>query len=184
MKNLITISAPSGSGKTTLCRRLQKNRPDIEWSVSYTTRKKRKTESDGRDYNFITKEQFEDLILNETLAEWENVHGYYYGTPKATLDTVIKDKATLLLELDVKGSMSLKKLYPEHAFTIFILPPSIDHLRNRLRQRGTDSEKRIEIRLKRFQQEMEYKNRFDFVMVNDNLEIASQELIQTVNDLK
>ena len=80
--------------------------------------------------------------------------------------------------------MSLKKLYPEHAFTIFILPPSIDHLRNRLRQRGTDSEIRIEIRLKRFQQEIEYKNRFDFVMVNDNLEIASQELIQTVNDLK
>ena len=71
MKNLITISAPSGSGKTTLCRQLQKNRNDIEWSVSYTTREKRITESDGRDYNFITKEQFEDLILNEALAEWK-----------------------------------------------------------------------------------------------------------------
>ena len=176
MKNLIAISAPSGSGKTTLCRRLQKNRPDIEWSVSYTTREKRKTESDGRDYNFITKEQFEDLILNKALAEWENVHGYYYGTPKATLDTAIKDKVTLLLELDVKGAMSVKELYPEQTLSIFVKPPSEDVLRLRLESRGTDDKALIKKRLTRIHMELEYGKMFDVSFINDDLKMAIKEL--------
>ena len=184
MINLITISAPSGSGKTTLCKALQKVIPEIEWSTSYTTREQRSIEFDGVDYHFISHNEFEDLILNQDLAEWENVHGYYYGTPKSTLENAINQDKTVLLEMDVKGAIRIKELYPENSFSIFIIPPSIGHLRERLKKRGTDSEKRIEIRLQRFQQEMEYKERFDHVMINENLDEATQKLISVVNELK
>ena len=184
MINLITISAPSGSGKTTLCKALQKVIPEIEWSTSYTTREQRSIEFDGVDYHFISHNEFEDLILNQDLAEWENVHGYYYGTPKSTLENAINQDKTVLLEMDVKGAIRIKELYPENSFSIFIIPPSIGHLRERLKKRGTDSEKRIEIRLQRFQQEMGYKDRFDHVMINENLNVATQELINVVNELK
>jgi len=184
MINFVTISAPSGSGKTTLCKALQLVEPDFEWSISYTTRKRRDIEEDGVDYHFITSDEFEDLILKEHFVEWENVHGQYYGTALNSLNDAIKGDKTLLLEMDVKGSMSIKKLYPEKTFSIFIMPPSIEHLRNRLKNRGTDSEKRIEIRLKRFKEEMEFQNKFDYVMVNENLELAKIELQNKVKRLK
>lgn len=184
MKHLIAISAPSGSGKTTLCKALQDVMPEIEWSVSYTTRERRSIETNGVDYNFISSDEFEELILEEHLAEWENVHGFYYGTSKSILENVISNGRMLLMEMDVKGSMRIKKLYLDDTFSIFIIPPSIGHLRERLIKRGTDSEKRIEIRLQRFQQEMEYKDRFDHVMINEDLDVAKTELIEIVNELK
>jgi len=184
MINFITISAPSGAGKTTLCKALRSVQPDIEWSISHTTRSKRDIEIDGVDYHFITTEKFEELILKEAFAEWENVHGYYYGTTKNNLESALTNDKTLLLEMDVKGSMSVKKLYPQHTFSIFILPPSLEHLRKRLKNRGTDSNERIEIRLERFQQEIEFQNKFDQVMINENLELAKVELINIVNKLK
>ena len=136
-----------------------------------------------RDYNFISHDKFEDLIVEQKLAEWENVHGFYYGTPKSTLENAISNNKTVLLEMDVKGAIRINELYPEKSFSIFIIPPSIDHLRDRLKNRGTDSDKRIEIRLQRFQQEMDYQNRFDHVMINEDLNIATQELINVVNEL-
>ena len=184
MINFVTISAPSGSGKTTLCKALQLVEPGIEWSISYTTRKRRDIEKDGIDYHFITLDEFEDLILKGHFVEWENVHGQYYGTALNSLNDAIKGHKTLLLEMDVKGSMSIKKLYPEKTFSIFIIPPSIEHLRDRLKKRGTDSEKRIEIRLNRFKEEMEFQNKFDYVMVNENLELAKIELQNKVKRLK
>ena len=184
MVNFITISAPSGSGKTTLCRALQVVEPDIKWSISYTTRKKRDIEEDGIDYHFISSGKFEDFIINGHFVEWENVHGYYYGTSLESLNNAIQEKNMLLLEMDVKGSMNIKKLYPEKTFSIFIMPPSIEDLRNRLKNRGTDSEKRIEIRLKRFKEEMEFQNKFDYVMVNENLELAKIQLQNKVKRLK
>ena len=184
MVNFITISAPSGSGKTTLCRALQVVEPDIKWSISYTTRKKRDIEEDGIDYHFISSGKFEDFIINGHFVEWENVHGYYYGTSLESLNSAIQEKNMLLLEMDVKGSMNIKKLYPEKTFSIFIIPPSIEHLRDRLKNRGTDSAKRIEVRLKRFQEEMEFQNKFDYVMVNENLESAKIELQNKVRKLK
>ncbi|MBT3518867.1 MAG: guanylate kinase [Candidatus Marinimicrobia bacterium] len=184
MKNLITISAPSGSGKTTLCKALQKVMTDIEWSTSYTTRSQRDIELDGVDYNFISHDEFEDLIVSQNLAEWENVHGFYYGTPKSTLENAIEYDKTILLEMDVKGAIRINELYPENSFSIFIIPPSIQHLRERLKNRGSDSDKRIEIRLQRFQQEMGYQERFDHVMINEDLNVATQELINVVNELK
>lgn len=183
MKNLITISAPSGSGKTTLCKALQEVMPDIQWSISYTTREQRSIEENGVDYHFISQDKFEDLILNHQLAEWENVHGFYYGTSKALLDGAVKNNQRVLMELDVKGAIRVNELYPENSFSIFIIPPSVEHLRERLIKRGTDSDKRIEIRLQRFQQEMGYQDRFDYVMVNEDLNVAIKELIQVVNQL-
>lgn len=184
MRNIITISAPSGSGKTTLCKALQSARPDIEWSVSCTTREPRQNEINEIDYYFISNEVFMKHVADNAFAEWEDVHGQYYGTLKSNLDTAIIQKGTVLLDLDVKGSMSIRSLYPEQSFSIFILPPSIDHLRGRLRRRGTDSELRIEKRLRRFEKEMEYKNKFDYVLINDDLEVATRELIDVVNGLK
>ena len=184
MINFITISAPSGSGKTTLCKALQVVEPDIKWSISYTTREKRDIEEDGVDYYFITSDKFEDFIINGYFVEWENVHGYYYGTSLKSLKNAIYENKMLLLEMDVKGSMNIKKLYPEKTFSIFIIPPSIEHLRDRLKNRGTDSAKRIEVRLKRFQEEMEFQNKFDYVMVNENLESAKIELKNKVRKLK
>ena len=184
MRNIITISAPSGSGKTTLCKALQSARPDIEWSVSCTTREPRQNEINEIDYYFITNEVFMKHVADNAFAEWEDVHGQYYGTLKTNLDTAIIQKGTVLLDLDVKGSMSIRSLYLEQSFSIFILPPSIDHLRGRLRRRGTDSELRIEKRLQRFEKEMEYKNKFDYVLINDDLEVATRELIDVVNGLK
>ena len=184
MVNFITISAPSGSGKTTLCKALQVVEPDIQWSISYTTREKRDIEEDGIDYHFISSDKFEDFIINSYFVEWENVHGYYYGTSLKSLNNAIQENKMLLLEMDVKGSMNIKKLYPEKTFSIFIIPPSIEHLRDRLKNRGTDSAKRIEIRLKRFQEEMEFQNKFDYVMVNENLESAKIELKNKVRKLK
>ena len=184
IKNLITISAPSGSGKTTLCKMLQDARSDISWSVSCTTRAPRPNEINGIDYYFNSRGQFMKYISDDAFAEWEDVHGQYYGTLKLNLDTAIANNTILLLELDVKGSMSIVHLYPEQSFSIFILPPSINHLRQRLRNRGTDTESRINERLKRFEREMEYKSKFDYVLINEDLEVASRELIEVVNGLK
>ena len=184
MINFITISAPSGSGKTTLCKALQLVEPEIEWSISYTTREKRSTEHNGVDYFFISKEEFEDLIIKEHFLEWQNVHGFYYGTSVSNLENAIKNDKIMLIEMDVKGSMSIKKLFPDQTFSIFIMPPSISQLRERLRSRGTDSERRINIRLKRFQEEMEFREKFDYVMINEDLDLAKIELQKTINKLK
>ena len=183
MINFITISAPSGSGKTTLCKALQLVEPEIEWSISYTTREKRSIEENGVDYFFISEEEFEDLIIQGHFVEWQNVHGFYYGTSVSNLENAIKNDKIMLIEMDVKGSMSIKELFPDQTFSIFIMPPSISKLRERLRSRGTDSERRINIRLKRFQEEMEFREKFDYVMINEDLDLAKIELQKTINKL-
>ena len=184
MINFITISAPSGSGKTTLCKALQQVEPEIEWSISYTTRERRSIEKNGVDYFFISEQEFEELIIQGHFVEWQNVHGFYYGTSVSNLENAIKNDKIMLIEMDVKGSMSIKKLFPDQTFSIFIMPPSISQLRERLRSRGTDSEIRINIRLKRFQEEMEFREKFDYVMINEDLDLAKIELQKTINKLK
>ena len=184
MKNLIIISAPSGTGKTTLCKSIRKIFPEIDWSISYTTRFRRANEIDGLDYNFISRNTFDELIKHNKLAEWENVHGALYGTAKKTLNDIIKKNKFLLLELDVKGALKLKKMYPKKTFSIFIIPPSFEVLRKRLKIRNTESENLMKIRLKRFEEEMNYKSKFDHIMCNDNLDLATNELVEIVNQIK
>ena len=181
MKNFITISAPSGSGKTTLCKAIQRMKPEIRWSISYTTRTKRNIEKDGVDYHFISLSKFKNLMRKDYFIEWESVHGFYYGTAKKTLDDAVENCRILLMELDVKGSMKIMKLFPDKTFSIFIMPPSLEHLRKRLENRGTDSKDRIEIRLKRFTKEIGFKDKFDHVIVNKNLKKAEIELIDILD---
>ena len=183
MKNLICISAPSGSGKTTLCKLVRELKPDLVWSVSCTTRNPRVNEINGEDYNFISKKKFELLIKNGDFAEWENVHGNYYGTLKAYLDDAIRKNQIVLLELDVNGTNSIQNLYPNNSYSIFIVPPSIDILRRRLLNRGSESKCNIEKRLTRFQKEMSFKDRFDTLLINDNLEVAKIEFLEKLNDI-
>jgi len=181
MKNLIIISAPSGSGKTTLCRALQSRDESIRFSISRTTREKRNGEVDGVDYSFVTNEAFEKGIDDNDFAEWEQIHGnYYYGTLKATLEKTIQRQGLLLLELDVKGAMSIKKLYPEETLSIFVEPPSLDDLRVRLVKRGTDSEERIAKRLERLGAELEYKSNFDYHVTNDDVDRAVAEIMNII----
>jgi guanylate kinase len=184
MRNIIIISAPSGTGKTTLCKAIQEKIVDIQWSVSFTTRKKRAIEIDGIDYKFISEKNFKKLIAENKFSEWEKVHGNYYGTSKTSLNNAIEENKILLLELDVKGAMKLKQSYPENSYSIFIIPPSIDHLRARLKKRGTDSDERIEVRLQRFEEEMNLKENFDQIMINEDLESAKLQLTNIINKVK
>ena len=183
MKNLICVSAPSGSGKTTLCKAIREARPDLIWSVSYTTRFPRDNETNGEDYNFISKEEFNSFLNNEEFAEWENVHGEYYGTIKYKLDDAIKNHKIVLLDLDVNGTMSICKLYPHHSHSIFIIPPSIEDLRKRLKSRGSEINTIIEKRLERFKKEMECKDRFDTLLINDNIQVAINDFIITIDKI-
>ena len=178
MKNLIVISAPSGSGKTTLCRALQAKDPTIQFSISFTTREKRSDEVDGIDYRFINDATFRSGIKLGEFAEWEQIHGdFYYGTPKAILQSAIDNEKLLLLELDVKGAMSIKELFPDNSISIFVEPPSLEDLEIRLQKRGTDSNERIKKRLERLESELAYKIQFDHHVINDNVDRAVNEIL-------
>ena len=183
MNNLIIISAPSGSGKTTICKYLQKLDSSINFSVSCTTRQKRENEVEGKDYFFTTNTKFEEKIKDDKFVEWEQIHGdFYYGTLKSTLDEIINKDKTILLELDVKGAMSVKKLYPKKSLSIFIEPPSVEDLKLRLQKRGADDNERIVKRLGRLDSELAYKSNFDYHVINDDLDQAVKEIMNIINN--
>ena len=176
MKNIIVISAPSGAGKTTLCSELQRREPHIKFSVSCTTRPKRVHEVDGVNYHFLSEQGFTEKMQNNEFIEFENVHGYFYGTLRKTLEDALTQQEMILFDVDVNGAMAIKSNYSENTYTIFILPPSLDDLKKRLIQRGSETEERINKRLERTAQEMEYKDKFDACIINDDLAIAAEEL--------
>ena len=180
MKNIIVISAPSGAGKTTLCNELQRRKPHIKFSVSCTTRPKRKHEVDGVNYHFLSDQEFTEKVQNNEFVEYENVHGYYYGTLHKTLEDALAQQEMVLFDVDVNGAMAIKSNYSGNTCTIFILPPSLDDLKKRLIQRGSETEERIDKRLERTAQEMEYKDKFDACIINDDLAIAAEELNELI----
>ena len=180
MKNIIVISAPSGAGKTTLCNELQRRKPHIKFSVSCTTRPKRKHEVDGVNYHFLSDQEFTEKVQNNEFVEYENVHGYYYGTLRNTLEDALAKQEMVLFDVDVNGAMAIKRNYSDNTCTIFILPPSLDDLKKRLIQRGSETEERIDKRLERTAQEMEYKDKFDACIINDDLAIAAEELNELI----
>ena len=183
MNNFIIISAPSGSGKTTICKYLQKLDSSINFSVSCTTRQKRANEVEGKDYFFITNEEFEKKINDAEFIEWEQIHGdFYYGTLKSTLEKAINEDKRILLELDVKGATSVKNLYPNKSLSIFIEPPSVEVLKLRLEKRGTDNDERIIKRLERLESELSYKSNFDYHVINDDLEQAVNEIMSIIKN--
>ena len=144
---IIAVSAPSGAGKTTIVKQILKQYPEIVFSVSATTRPKRAVETDGVEYYFITENEFVEKIGNDEFVEWEKFYDYYYGTFKKTVDNCVNERKTIILELDVKGALALKKIYPE-AYLIYIMPPSYEELIKRLKDRQTESsgdfKKRVE----------------------------------------
>ena len=182
MKNLIAISAPSGTGKSTLCEEIRRKKSQIKFSVSCTTRPKRNYEIDGINYYFLTENEFKSKIKNNELLEYEEVHGYYYGTLINTLKNAISSKELMLFDVDVNGAMSIKKKYPRNTLTVFILPPSIEDLKVRLINRGTDSKKIIKKRLERTNKEMKFKDKFDTFMINDDLSSAVKKLNEIITN--
>ena len=182
MRNLIAISAPSGTGKSTLCEEIRRKKPEIKFSVSCTTRPKRNYEKDGINYYFLTEDEFKSKIKNNELLEYEEVHGYYYGTLINTLKNAISSNELMLFDVDVNGAMSIKKKYPRNTLTVFILPPSIEDLKVRLINRGTDSKKIIKKRLERTNKEMKFKDKFDTFMINDDLSSAVKKLNEIITN--
>ena len=172
------MSAASGAGKTTLKDLVIKDFPDIKYSISATTRKPREGEIDGVHYFFKTREEFEELIRNDGLIEYNEVHGNYYGTPKSFVEDTLAEGNRVLFDLDVFGKVNFDKVFPE-ATGILILPPSPEELERRLRGRGTDSEEVIQLRLNNARKEIEFaqtKGKYEYTIVNDDLEKAANEL--------
>ncbi len=173
---LFILSAPSGAGKTTLCARLRDRRPDLCYSISYTTRAPRAGEVDGVDYFFIDATAFKNGIAAGRWAEWARVHGHYYGTASAFIDRMLAQGHDLLLDIDVQGARQLVERYPA-AVTVFIMPPSMDILRQRLEKRGSDSDRVIAARLRNAEDEMAARFRYQHIVVNERLEQAVDELL-------
>jgi len=176
---LFIVSAPSGAGKTTLCLALRRHYPDLRYSVSHTTRPPRPGEEDGVDYCFLTPDQFEDGIQKDAWAEWAEVHGHYYGTAAAFLNHGLASGRGILLDIDVQGTRQILKRFPD-SVTIFIMPPSLAVLKERLVARGTDSATVIARRLINAEKEIAQREIYRHVIVNDQLEQATAELINLI----
>lgn len=183
---LIILSAPSGTGKTTICKELLKRNPKWTFSISVTTREKRENEIRNRDYVFITNEKFDHLIKFGDLLEYEWVHGNRYGTLMDPLEDAINKKKVILLDVDVKGSCTIMDEFDEDVISIFIEPPGedlneqIETIQQRLKDRGHESETLIKQRTKRLQLEVEYKDKFDYHFVNDDLKKTTDKIEKTI----
>jgi guanylate kinase len=172
---LFVVSSPSGGGKGTLIQRVLRGVPSVSYSISYTTRKPRPGEVDGREYHFIEADTFTQMIERKEFLEWAEVHGKLYGTGSRQVAHDIGEGRDIILEVDVQGAASVRKLLPG-AVSIFILPPSREILRERLVARGTDSPEELELRLNNAPNELKDYSLFDYVIVNDDLEQASGQL--------
>jgi guanylate kinase len=168
---IIAVSAPSGTGKTTILKSILKDFPELVFSVSATTRKKRDFEKEGVDYFFLTEEEFENKIKNNEFVEWEKFYDYYYGTYKSFIEDNVSSGKSIIAEVDVKGALSLKRIYPESVL-IYIVPPSLEELESRLKKRNTENEDEFRKRIERARMELSQKDKFDYFIENDELEKA------------
>ena len=177
MTNVFIISAPSGSGKSTLVSRIRRLVPNLEFSISYTTRKPRGTEQNGREYFFVSNEEFEEMINRDEFLEYARVFETdYYGTSRRFLRTAEEHGNDLLLDIDVQGAAQIKRDKIPAAVSIFVLPPNRTELEQRLRSRGQDPEKKIERRLEEARREIENYDKYDYILVNEKLEDSVQAL--------
>ncbi len=165
---LVVISAPSGAGKTTVCKKLLDEFPDLHFSVSFTTRPPRGDEKEGRDYHFISVEEFRDRIEKGEFVEWEELYGHFYGTSRREIEGSIMDNRDVLLDIDTKGARNVKKIYPDGVF-VFIMPPSAQELKQRLKKRGSETEDTIKVRFERAMEEIRENEWYDYVIFNDIL---------------
>lgn len=182
---LILLSGPSGTGKGTVCKALLKKHEDIALSISCTTRTPRKGETHGVSYHFITHDKFDEMIENNAFLEYAQVFDNYYGTPKSYVREQLDAGKDVLLEIDVQGALQAKNAFPEGVY-VFLVPPSMEELENRIRSRGTETEQQITKRLGKAKAEMKLIDRYDYVIVNDEVEkvIDSVEHILAAERLK
>jgi guanylate kinase len=171
----VVLAAPSGTGKTTLARALVDRFDDFEFSVSVTTRPPRGTEADGVDYHFVDGREFERMMDHGELAEWAEVHGHLYGTPRAELDAAARRKEYVILDIDVQGALQVRRSTPE-AVLVFVLPPSVDTLLERLQGRGTEDAAHVARRLQSAMEELQHATDFDHVVVNDDFQRCLGEI--------
>ncbi len=179
---LIVVSAPSGCGKTTIVKEILKNHPEFHFSVSATTRAKRNTETDGKDYYFITKEEFQKHIENDTLIEWQKIYDDYYGTLVSEVDKSFVCGKSVVFDIDVLGALSIKKKYPEDSMLIFIDVPDMNILKERLKNRKTESPETLKKRIDRVEMELEQKTLFDYIVINDQLQLAVDEVEKIISN--
>lgn len=178
---LIILVAPSGSGKTTIAQKLLKDFPKIKFSVSATTRTPREGEEHGKDYFFLSREEFDQKIEQNSFLEWEEFYnGSRYGTLRSEVDKLIESGYFPLLDVEVKGALNVKRMYGAKSVSIFIQPPSIEELKKRLVKRGTEDDASLESRLERAEEEIRYANKFDYVVTNDDLETAYKQVTTVV----
>ncbi len=182
MPKLIILSAPSGAGKTTLCEMLLKALPGrLYLSISSTTRPPRDGELNGINYEFLSRSEFENRINKSDFAEWAEVHGNLYGTSKSTIKKAFDLGKSVLLDIDVQGAESLRKSFPGQCLSLFITPPSIDELKNRLLLRGKDDARTIEKRLENAESEIKRSKEFDEIIINDDLQGAFEKIVKKVS---
>ena len=180
---LIIISAPSGSGKTTIVNHLLRQKLNLVFSVSATSRRPRPGEVNGKNYFFLTKEEFKNKINNNEFLEWEEVYeGIYYGTLKSEVDKKREKGENIIFDVDVVGGLNIKNIYEKEALSIFIKPPSLEELESRLQKRSTETPDKIEMRINKAKKELQFAEMFDAVIVNENLQIALREAENMVSD--
>jgi len=180
---LIVITAPSGAGKTTIVRHLMKTFDFLGFSISATTREKRKHEVDGKDYHFMSVEDFKKMRRRRKFLEWEEVYeNQFYGTLRSEVERIWEEGKHIIFDVDVKGAKDIKKAYPDETLAIFVKPPSVEELFARLRNRKTEDEASLKKRFARSKRELKYEKKFDEVLVNDDLEIALKEAEEMVTD--
>ncbi len=178
---LVIFSAPSGAGKTTIVKYLLQQDLDLEFSVSATSRKPRTGEVDGKDYYFLTTDQFKEKIKYDEFLEWEEVYpDIFYGTLKSEVERIRKSHKNVIFDVDVVGGMNIKKHYANDALAVFVMPPSADELKNRLVSRATDNEQSIRMRVEKAIAELNYAEQFDVVIINDDLPVALSEAERVV----
>jgi guanylate kinase len=173
---LLVVSSPSGAGKTTLCRRLMAEHPELRFSISYTTRAPRSGEVDGRDYHFVSDSVFDEMVREGAFAEWAHVFGRRYGTALRTVREALREGRAVLFDIDYQGAERLAAQFPAEARLVFILPPSLAVLAQRLRGRGTDAPEVIEQRLRKACEELSHYRLYHYLVVNDELARAYAEL--------
>jgi guanylate kinase len=179
---LVIISGPSGTGKTTIVKHLLDNGLNLSFSISATTRQFRGEEKDGIDYFFLSVEEFKEKIEKGEFVEWEEVYdNVYYGTLKSEMERIWRSGCHVLFDVDVKGGINLKKVYGNRAIALFIMPPSVEELQNRLSKRGSDARDKIKMRIAKAEEEMKLANQFDTIIVNKVLDTARDEALQMVS---
>lgn len=178
---LIVLTAPSGAGKTSIAKKILEDYSNIEFSVSATTRARRENETHGRDYYFISEEEFQQKIENNEFIEWEKFYDYHYGSLKSVVEEKLEAGISVIFDIDVKGAVNIKKHYPD-SIVIFVMPPSLEELKRRLTERKTESDADFKKRIDRAEMELTYNDKFDYKVINNVLEEAVTQVKKIIDN--